>query len=192
MRTETCILTYSGREVDLLSPRPTDISLLDIAEGLSKLCRYNGHVQSFYSQAQHNCIVSDYLAHDVKPYGLFYDAHQAYLGHLIKPVRTALHIKNSQDAIEDLSLLMQETIHHAFGLKFPPHEKVVRIVRQKKEMISLSEKRDLIPDYELSEHERNRVLAHMIHPWSWFKSHEIFLEKCREIGVRKPEILKHF
>lgn len=191
MRTETCILTYSGRVINLLSPDPADISLYDIAEGLAKLCRYNGHVQSFYSQAQHSCLVYDQLAVDAKPYGLLYEAHQAYFGHLIKPVKASLAARNHFEIWEELAEPMKAAIHMAVGLKYPPHPKDIQLVQEKKQMIGASEKRDLLPHYKMSEAERKQALARMIHPWSWFKAQEIFLEKCRDIGTSQPGFLKN-
>lgn len=48
------IQTYSGGKFDFLNPTPESVSVLDIAEALSKQCRYNGHCVPFYSVAEHS------------------------------------------------------------------------------------------------------------------------------------------
>jgi hypothetical protein len=50
--------TYSGRRFYPLDPRAEELADLDIAHALSLLCRYGGHVERFYSVAEH-CVEAD-------------------------------------------------------------------------------------------------------------------------------------
>ena len=43
----------SATYFDLKNPKQQDVYILDIASALSKLCRYTGHSNRFYSVAQH-------------------------------------------------------------------------------------------------------------------------------------------
>jgi uncharacterized protein len=53
------ITTNSGKVVDFLNPNPESICILDIARALSKICRYSGQCESFYSVGEHSIILSD-------------------------------------------------------------------------------------------------------------------------------------
>ncbi len=46
------IQTRAGLAVDLLDPKPSQFSLLDIASSLSRLCRYTGHSRDHTSVAE--------------------------------------------------------------------------------------------------------------------------------------------
>lgn len=84
--------TFSGRRFYPLAPRAEDLHLLDIAHALSHQCRFAGHVQEFYSVAQHSVIVSHMLEEEGHPpltalTGLLHDAPEAYLMDLPTPVK---------------------------------------------------------------------------------------------------------
>lgn len=80
------ICTASGRWVPLLSPSPEDVCIEDIAHSLSNICRFTGHVRSFYSVAQHSVLVAQRVMHPLA--GLFHDAQEAYLGDMASPLKT--------------------------------------------------------------------------------------------------------
>jgi 5'-deoxynucleotidase YfbR-like HD superfamily hydrolase len=58
----------SGRRLDLLDPSPLDVEIEDIAQGLSRLARWNGQTQGrwSYSVAQH-CLLVEELARAYRP-----------------------------------------------------------------------------------------------------------------------------
>ena len=58
------MLTASGRHVWALNFKKEDAILSDIATSLSKQCRYNGHLEGFYSVAEHSVIMSKALERD--------------------------------------------------------------------------------------------------------------------------------
>lgn len=89
----TAVVTYTGKHIDLLDPKPEDIDIHDIAHSLSMQCRYNGHTPEFYSVAQHSLEVS--YAVSAKPSalaGLMHDAHEAYAGDIVRPVKSFLEM----------------------------------------------------------------------------------------------------
>lgn len=82
--------TFTGRQFYPLDPRSEDVDIVDIAHALSMLCRYNGHVQRFYSVAEH-CV---HLSHAVAPehalWALLHDATEAYVGDMIRPLKRSI------------------------------------------------------------------------------------------------------
>lgn len=67
----------------------------DIAHSLSRLCRYNGHCDGFYSVAEHSILVAWLLGEwdqpvDVVMQGLLHDATEAYLSDVPAPFKQLL------------------------------------------------------------------------------------------------------
>jgi hypothetical protein len=88
----TIMQTASGRYLDLTNFTPSDFNALDIASSLSKLCRYCGHCRMFYSVAEHSVMVAEILKQQghtpaVQLLGLFHDAHEAYTGDMLSPLK---------------------------------------------------------------------------------------------------------
>ena len=92
-RAATFIETYTGRAFDSLRPDPSLISIIDIAHALSHQCRYSGHVESFFSTAQHCCLLADYTAAILNGTVLdclqilMHDAAETYLVDIPRPVK---------------------------------------------------------------------------------------------------------
>lgn len=89
------ITTYTGRKIELLSPNPEDISIQDIAKGLSNVCRFAGQIQDFYSVAEHSIHVARLLQDhsatwDTVVAGLLHDAAEAYIGDITSPLKQHL------------------------------------------------------------------------------------------------------
>src|SRR5687768_834502 len=89
------IQTYSGRFVDLEAPAADDLLMVDIAHGLSQICRFGGHTAVPYSVAEHCVLVADVLREvgasiDVQRMGLLHDAAEAYVGDMVQPLRRLL------------------------------------------------------------------------------------------------------
>lgn len=105
--------TYSGINFDPKNPVPELIDIIDIAHPLSLICRANGHVNYFYSVAQHsiNC------ATEAKARGyttkvqlicLLHDASEAYIADIIRPVKPSL------SNYEQLEYHLQNTIYNKY------------------------------------------------------------------------------
>ncbi|HZT29463.1 MAG TPA: hypothetical protein VFA33_06250 [Bryobacteraceae bacterium] len=84
--------TYTGRHVDLLDPKTSEISIFDIARSLSHLCRFLGHTTKFYSVAQHSILVSQLVPKEDALWGLLHDASEAYTGDLPRPFKGLLEM----------------------------------------------------------------------------------------------------
>lgn len=100
---------FSGRGVDILDLKPEDINKEDIARALAYQCRFAGHVNEFYSVAQHSVLVS-YLTQSLV--GLLHDASEAYIGDLTH----ALKYTPGMTFYRDLEQRILTTILTRFGL----------------------------------------------------------------------------
>ena len=86
----TWIVTASGRTFDLADPRPADVHPADIAHALSHVCRFGGHVRTFYSVAQHCVLVSRLVPADHALAGLLHDGAEAFVGDMVGPLKWRL------------------------------------------------------------------------------------------------------
>lgn len=95
----------SGKYVNPLNLRASDIDIRDIAHHLSNICRYTGACPKFYSVAQHSVLVSRMLAEHgpaMALAGLLHDAAEYVFNDLASPVkhdpRMAWYSKIEHDA----------------------------------------------------------------------------------------------
>ncbi len=110
----------SGRRLDLLDPSPLDIEIEDIAQGLSRVARWNGQTTGdwAFSVAQHSLLVED-LVGRLRPQAprawrlaaLLHDAPEYVVGDMITPFKNAVGL--DYRALEKQLL---EAIHLRFSL----------------------------------------------------------------------------
>ena len=89
------ILTYYGVWMDPFNPRPDQIRIDDVAHALSKLTRANGHIDRFYSVAQHsmNCekeAAARGYSRMLRLFCLLHDASECYLSDVTRPIKNRL------------------------------------------------------------------------------------------------------
>jgi len=120
--------TASGLVVDLVTPTPETINIRDIAWSLSRLARYNGHTLGDfpYSVAQHSCWVANRVMSKTNDksfalYALLHDAHEAYTGDMVSPMKWLDRLSH---IIKDIEFSLQQAIHTAVDM--PPTRKAVR------------------------------------------------------------------
>lgn len=83
----TWIQTYTGRQFHVMEPRAQEVHREDIAHALSLLCRFNGHVDRFYSVAEHCFILSHVVSPKAALWALLHDAAEAYVGDMTRPLK---------------------------------------------------------------------------------------------------------
>lgn len=85
------IVTRSGIEFDILNPTSDMICLKDISHALSNLCRYTGHVNRYFSVAEH-CVCCSELPEtvEVQRACLLHDLAETYINDLSSPLKTVL------------------------------------------------------------------------------------------------------
>jgi len=83
---EHFITTYTGKKFHYLNPARNEVCIEDIAHALSLTCRFGGHCEIFYSVAEHSCRVSDIVSEENKLCALLYDASEAYITDIPRPI----------------------------------------------------------------------------------------------------------
>jgi hypothetical protein len=85
------IRTRSGRYLDLADPKPDQFTMQDIASGLSKICRFGGQLDQWYSVAEHSIHCSNHgRSFEIKKALLLHDASEAFIGDVVKPLKIML------------------------------------------------------------------------------------------------------
>lgn len=88
------IITSSGESLRLFQPRPWQIHLEDLAQGLSNTCRFAGQSRHFYSVAEHSILVADLVVANGYPeleaVALMHDAAEAFIGDMVSPLKCHL------------------------------------------------------------------------------------------------------
>lgn len=112
-QTKSSISTVSGRFFDILRPDDYEFDIEEIAHALSNICRYTGHVDTFYSVAEHSVLVSRLVPDKLALCGLLHDASEAFVGDVSSPLKKLLP---EYQKIEDG---VQEAIAKAFRLPYP-------------------------------------------------------------------------
>lgn len=120
------IETVSGNYADLLDLQPSQVDVWDIATSLSNICRFNGHLPSFYSVAEHCVRVAWWLKDngyddEIILTGLLHDASEAYVGDLMRPLKRLPEMEAVFKPIEER---VMSVIHNIFGGVFPHPEAV--------------------------------------------------------------------
>lgn len=154
----TQILTHTGKLFDLALPDANLIDPRDISHALAQICRFNGHTRTFYSVAQHSCIVADLVPNEHKLAALLHDAPQAYLGDLVRPLKRFMF---SYQHTEDL---VWQAICGAFGVDTELPQSVLLA-----DLTALAtERRDLLPAHPAVWEclEGIEPMADVIRPWT--------------------------
>lgn len=101
---KTAIMTASGRFFDPMAPRVEDVNLHDIALALGRIPRFNGHTKRVITVAEHSLRVArfavriaasrgmgEHARRVVELLALLHDAAEAYLGDIVRPLKTRAH-----------------------------------------------------------------------------------------------------
>ncbi|GAB4368227.1 MAG: hypothetical protein Kow00114_27390 [Kiloniellaceae bacterium] len=172
------ILTVSGRRWFLGAPDAARLHWPDVAEHLAKINRHIGATVLPISVAEHCCRVSEILPPRLKPYGLLHDAHEAYLGDTIGPLKDMLRQEYGDGMLLDrLEARHDQVIHTAAGLPFPLSAADKALLKQADETMFATEVRDLKP--AAGPRDLARLTAfhpEVIRPWPWPKAAERWLE----------------
>jgi uncharacterized protein len=172
---DSWLQTYSGIAFHLLSPRPEDIRIVDIAHSLSLQCRFAGHCREFYSVAEHSVRVSRAVPAEHALWGLLHDAAEAYLVDLPRPLKRFCEMGRLYSEIEDA---LMGHVCERFGLSVaaPPSVKHFDTV------LLMTEKRDLMNAEPKPWEDTAEPLVSRIVPWSSAVAEQAFLERYAELG----------
>lgn len=140
------IPTVSGEAFDLANPDAAQVDICDIAHALSLQCRFAGHVREHYSVATHSMHVATSLAHlgaEAQLAGLLHDAHEAYMGDIVGPLK--LLLATETDMLRRLELGIQETILQALCGSSSFSELYAADIKLADRVLLATERRDLLP-----------------------------------------------
>ena len=81
--------TYTGKRVpnNFMRIRKEHISFADIAHSLSRTSRYGGHLEHFYSTAQHSVLMSKLVKPEYALEALLHDVTEVYFHDINKPIK---------------------------------------------------------------------------------------------------------
>jgi hypothetical protein len=158
------IQTFSGRRVNPFTPDPSQIVIDDIAHALANQCRFGGHCRSFYSVAQHSCLLSDLVAAEGgnasdQLWGLLHDAAEAYLVDLPHPLKHRSELGERFRAVEGT---LRSLIVERFGLPSQPPPLLKELDRA---LLAAEKEALLSPTWVWPELEGVVPVAVAIEPW---------------------------
>lgn len=164
----------SGDYFNFLEPHTTPLAINDIAMGLSRICRYTGHLKSadvdLYSVAQHCVLASEYGEGD--PFeNLMHDRAESVIGDVSSPLKQLL---NDYKVIEDR---VEAVTARQYGLPHPMSDTCKAIDLR----MLATEKRDMMPEDDDADTWKIikgvEPLPFEIKPWSRAESYHRFLHR---------------
>jgi hypothetical protein len=171
----------SGLYFDLADPKPDQFTLRDIAGALSKICRFGGHLDRFYSVAEHLChcadqAVSDQLVSADIEAVFMHDAAEAFVGDMVKP------LKIMQPAFSAIELKIELVIAKRFGIDFHGARSVINKIDN--EML-IAEKRALFPADSVIWRGQDQVrkLDVAFRLWKPNEAESQFMSRAEKIGL---------
>lgn len=170
----------SGRYLDLRRPQPDQFTFADIAGGLSKICRFGGQCERFYSVAEHSyhCArqaMKDGLTIREQQCVLMHDAAEAFIGDIVKPLKIML------PDYAHLETLMENCILNKYDLDCDPN-----LIREIDHAMLIAERRGMFsPDSETWTGENSvRKLSVDFKFWTPNEAEEMFVWRARELGIK--------
>jgi len=173
-QTPSSITTLSGKWFDILNPEEYEYDVEEMATALSNLCRYTGHVNKFYSVAEHSVLVSRIVPVSLRLPALLHDASEAYLGDVASPLKKLLP---EYRAIEER---VQAAIFKYFGLEYPMdtaiHEADKRMYWQERQDIANNGVKDSIWHQDLRATRKEKAVGMPPH-----MARRMFLSRYKEL-----------
>lgn len=174
--------TAHGTLIDVLSPSPDVVHIVDIAASLAKQCRFAGHVRpniDHYSVAQHSIMVSMTCDPENALIGLLHDGPEAYLQDIIRPNKNWI----VGDEYRSYESLWARCIEEAMGL---PKMSLVLLssdIERADRIVCATELRD-VSTMQPSDYESVEPLAWPIYPISAREAYNAFLDRYQELSSK--------
>lgn len=169
------IQTYTGIAFYPMQPRPEEIDVIDIAHALSMLCRFAGHVERFYSIAEHCVHIHDWIEDEYKFAALMHDSSEAYLVDIPKPVKNYL---NEYVLIEKN---LEAAIFAKYNIPYPFHPRV----KEGDNRILIDERNALLKKPPMLWNHEPEPLGIKIQNWSPEVAKEQFLDRFNKLYIKK-------
>lgn len=167
------IQTFTGRKFWPMDPHPEDVHVIDIAHPLGMKVRFNGHVNRFYSVAQHSVLVAEQQDQPCDQLAaLFHDAAEAYLPDVPSPIKRSPEFSQFRGIEKAVAF----AITRAMGIdQLHIYDKDIKTADR---VLLSTEARDLMrvtPNHEGVAWHEQEPLADAIMPWAPQVAKERFL-----------------
>lgn len=181
--------SLTGKRVHVLDPRPEEISLRDIAGHLAKVNRFGGATCWPYSVAQHCVEVAKIVAEPYRIYALLHDAHEAYLGDRLTPIKWAMRdlAPRGVDPFVVLADQFDAAIHARFGLAWPLSSDAAEAVKAADLTLLATERRDLLAHDVDWGMDLPAPLIGVMGCVEWHEAEAMFLQMATQLGLQDVE-----
>lgn len=179
------VRTRSREKFFFQDPSRYPFNIEEIAYALSNLCRFTGHVNRFYSVAQHSVLVSEMLPRSLALEGLMHDASESVLGDVSSPLKELL------PPYKEIERETEKAISKAFGLPYP----LTPAVKEVDRVLLTLEERDLMREETFVEKWFSPVirrlnlkgsLVNKIYPLPPKKAEKLFLDRYYSLtGIKE-------
>lgn len=112
------IKLISGGFFDFVDIEKSEFTIEDIANNLSRICRYTGALDKHYSVAQHSVLVSYAVEKEHALAAHLHDASEAFMNDINSPLKALL------PGYKRIEKKVEKEIFKRFGLKFPMHPSI--------------------------------------------------------------------
>lgn len=177
----------SGRYFDLLHPHPDQFTLADIAGALSKICRFGGQIDGWYSVAEHCVECYSQACLDgadplVQRIALLHDAAEAFVGDVVKPLKVLLP---EYERVERRVESVIAAKYGLFGDTLEATERAWAAVKDIDRAMLIAERKAMFSkDGVAWTGEKDvRPLAVRFHQWEPPTAELMFAEAARRLGV---------
>jgi hypothetical protein len=173
------IQTKTGKRFFVLSPEPEDFDIEDIAHALSNQCRFTGHVNYFYSVAEHSLRVCSLLMQwhpedtQLAFDGLMHDASEAYLPDLARPIKQLPEFTFYRD--------IEDSLAKHIAVRFGSTHPIPAEVHRADSVLLGTEARDLMYPVVDNWHLRYELLDEPVDPWTPGEAKGRFLARYRHL-----------
>ncbi len=165
------ISLISGGFFDFIDIEQSEFSVEDIANNLSKICRFTGSVNDFYSVAQHSVIVSHVVPPEHALAGLMHDSSEAFMSDLNSPLKALMK------TYKTLEKKVEKEILGRLGLPFPMHASIKLADMQ----VFLAENKQLRGIENCGWYEGIKPYAKKITPWNPNRAKSEFMKRFVEL-----------
>ena len=171
------IQTFTGRKVDPLNIKASDIAIEDIAHSLALTNRYTGHTPKPYSVAQHSVYVAQQSWREHSLWGLLHDAPEAYLADISRPVKLGLR-EAKCTLLDEIDRRIMDAVCERFNLpqEEPKSVKRADLILLSTEAISFFGQTKLYAEWH---HQPGNgycsIDPAVIVPWDWRDAEAAFL-----------------
>ena len=173
--------TASGRPFDLLNPSADQIEWRVVANALSRICRFGGHLPEDidnYSVAQHCCLAADLVSPAYRLAVLLHDAHEAFTNDLIRPYQHAIQaVDGNSQAHKHIAAAVQAAIHDAAKIPHSLSDATQKAIHLADQIMLATERRYLLAESPMQWEKLPPPLPLPIKPWNRIRAADEFLSR---------------